>query len=238
VGGGEDRGTMKGKIVVWRGLLVLLMMVGVCGLQVRSLQAADYYGTYGFGGLTNNDPCNIAVGEAQLFVDVLNGGSEVTFIFRNEGPDICSITDVYFDDGTLLELTGLWDLDDPVGGPFGDPNVDFSPGATPSELPGANLIFPAFETSLGFSADSDPPPPSWGVEPGQWLGVLFSLDPNGTPEDVIDELNDGTLRIGLHVQAFGNGGIDSESFVNVPEPASMLLLTVGGLTLLRKRKPR
>jgi len=114
--------------------------------------------------------------------------------------------------------------------------VDYSPGATPGELPGAGMIFPNFETTLGFSADSDPPPPSMGVEPGEWLGVVFSLKDGGDVYDVMQELSDGTLRIGIHVQAFLNGGVDSESFVALPEPATIALLGLGGLVLLRKRR--
>jgi hypothetical protein len=100
-------------------------------------------------------------------------------------------------------------------------------------------VVPPFDVNLGFSADSDPPPPSWGVEPpDEWLGVVFLLDGvgDGDVHDVLDELDNGILRIGIHVQSFNGIDGDSESFVNVPEPASMLLLGLGGLALRRKRR--
>ena len=92
-----------------------------------------------------------------------------------------------------------------------------------------------FETTVGFSADSDPAPPIWGVSPGESLGVEFSLS-SGDISLVLQELLDTTLRIGIHVQNF-NGSGGSESFVNqpVPEPATMALLGLGVLMLRRRR---
>lgn len=216
--------------------LIIGCAVVLCVPTVVIAQDLPVFGTYAFYNITNNNPDYAAIGEAQLSVDVANGDSEVKFIFKNEGPNPCSITDVYFDDGTLLELIGLIDLDESSGGHSGHPGVNFSPGATPSELPGNDLVGPAFETTIGFSADSDPPPPSMGVEPGEWLGVIFTLTNGGDVYKVMDELNDGTLRIGIHVQAFNGDGASSESFINVPEPATVVLLGLGGLLLLRKRR--
>lgn len=218
------------------------MLLALLGLGVSRAHAElTLYRTYGFYCITNNDPIDAGIGEAQLFVDVLNGTdvNEVQFNFRNVGSNPCTITDVYFDDGTLLELAGLIDNDDSYNGRIGHPGVDFTIDADPANLPGGNQMVPPFQVSLGFSADSDPPPPSSGVEPpDEWLGVVFLLDGvgDGDVHDVLDELDTGILRIGIHVQSFGNGGVDSESFVNVPEPASMLLLGLGWLALRRKRR--
>ncbi len=218
-----------------------VVLLALLGLRASHAQAAELtlYRTYGFYNITDNNSTNAAIGEAQLFVDVLNGTNEVQFNFRNVGPNSCSITDVYFDNGTLLGLAGLIDNDQSYNGRDGHPGVDFSIGADPPDLPGGDLLNPPFQVELGFFADPDPPPPDCGVQPpDEWLGVVFLLDGgNGDVYDVLDELDNGTLRIGIHVQAFGNGGDgDSESFVNVPEPASMLLLGLGGLALRRKRR--
>jgi len=62
--------------------------------------------------------------------------------------------------------------------------------------------------------------------------------PADTTDDVLDWLQSGELRVGLHVINFDSGG--SESFVNepVPEPGSLglLCLSIGGLALLRRRR--
>ena len=57
-----------------------------------------------------------------------------------------------------------------------------------------------------------------------------------TTADVVGELNNGTLRAGVHVINFVSGG--SESLINViPEPDTLLLLVVGlaAIATLRRR---
>jgi hypothetical protein len=179
----------------------------------------------GFYNITNNNPLDAAIGESQLFVDVTNPVSnQVLFTFGNTGPAASSITDVYFDDGPLFSFAGLIDADDGTGG---DAGVDFSQGASPPNLPGANNASPPFVTTAGFAFDSDAPTQPNGVNPGEELGILFNLLGSNSFADVIASLTNTSLRIGIHVQGFASGG--SESFVNnpVPEPATMLLLGSG-----------
>lgn len=116
--------------------------------------------------------------------------------------------------------------------------MDFTQGANPPDLPGGNNINPSFQITAGFLADADNPVPKWGVSSGQWLGVIFDLQGAQTYDDVIAELTDGSLRIGMHVINFENGG--SESFVNnaVPVPAAVWLGSglLGLMALARRRK--
>jgi len=169
----------------------------------------------GFNSITANNVGDPAIGEAQLYVDVTNpGGSQVLFIFGNTGPEDSSIADVYFDDGSLL---GIASIDN------NDPGVAFTQLAKPGNLPSANSADPPFVTTAGFSADSDPPVQPMGVNPGEFLGILFDLQGGQTFADVLSELSDRSLRIGIHVQGFTSGG--SESFVNnVPDASIMFLL--------------
>lgn len=195
-------------------------------LLILATSSAAFGATYGFKNITNNNAVNAAAGEAQLFVDVTaNGATQVDFKFYHVGTTAMSITDVYFDDGTLLGIASIT----PSGA-----GVNFSQAASPPELPGANNLTPAFQTTAGFSADSNPPTQPNGVNPGEWLIITFDLQSGKTITDVISALGlggaEGGLRIGIHVQAFEGGG--SESFVSppdsvIPAPAAVALGMIG-----------
>ena len=160
--------------------------------------------TYGFSNISANDVNDAAIGEAQLSVDVTDAGDgKVLFTFNNTGPEASSITDVYFDDGHLLKIATI----------ESSSGVSYSQGAAPGNLPSASSIDPAFETTAGFSADSDPAAQPNGVNPGEWLKIYFDLKlATQNYNTVIEDLASGALRIGIHVQGFEGGG--SESFVH------------------------
>lgn len=206
---------------------ILAAIVPALGLLCIAAQAAP---TYSFVNITNNDAGNAATGEAQLFVELFDPGpGQINFTFTNTGPAASSITDVYYDDGVLLGIASI----------INTPGfVEFSQLASPPDLPGGNLAVPPFTTTLGFSADSDPPVQPLGVNPGELLGILFNLQSGTVFADVINNLASGALRIGIHVQGFANGG--SESFVNngivdgngngngkIPAPGALVLVSIG-----------
>lgn len=188
---------------------------------------------YSFDAITNNNPTNTAVGEAQITVQVNDlGGNHVEFVFKNAGPIASSITQVYFDDGSLLGISSITN----------GSGVAFSQGASPPNLPGGNTI--DFNTSAGFLASANSPVASNGVNPGETLKIAFNLKASQTYANTIAAINlslanpgvdmVGGLRIGIHVQAIGTGG--SESFVNgpslsaVPEPSTVVLAASGFAT--------
>ena len=156
---------------------------------------------------------NDAIGEEQLFVTVDDiGGSQVLFTFGNTGPQPSSITD-----GSLFAIASFDNS---------DPGVSFSQFASPGNLPGGNNLSPPFVTTPAFSGDSDPPVQPNGVNPGESLGIIFDLQSGRAFEDIIGELNGGSLRIGIHVQGFADGG--SEAFVNIiPAPEAIFLGSIG-----------
>ncbi|BAZ95406.1 hypothetical protein TspCOW1_27480 [Thiohalobacter sp. COW1] len=182
--------------------------------------------------ITGNDSGDCAIGESQLTVDVTDpGGNQVNFRFNNSGSADSAITEVYFDDGELL---GIADVSHSAGDSWtaGD--------ASPPDLPGGDSITPKFEVTGYFKAESDPPPPKKGVNPGEWLDVVFDLKTGKTFNDIIADLISGDLRVGMHVIAFDSGG--SESFVNdpdqvippsaIPVPAAVWLFGSGLLGLV------
>jgi len=209
---------------VWGGMaFVLVLFIPCANLYALTFPFEIFTdnGEWGTGGSNFGDPA------LDLTVDVYNGGPTVSFEFHNNSVsplDDLSITDIYFDDGTLLAISGVTN----------GPGVDFSELADPAELPGASILVPPFETTNHFSAGAGPPPPQNGVEPGEWVIIHFDLQGGGTLQHVLDELDDGSLRIGLKIQSFPGGS--SESAVNVPEPATICLLGFGFLALLKKRR--
>jgi len=173
------------------------------------------------------------------------GENQVLFIFRNEGPTASSITDIYFDDGTLLRIAGIYDTLT-TGVSFDDP-------ATPGNLPNGNAVNPHFVTSDAFSADSDNPITAYGVNPGESVGILFDLQNSKTLANVIaamyagfalgpDDNPTGTLRIGVHVQSIATaldeqGNPGSQSYILTPVPGAVILGLLGlGAVGLKLRK--
>jgi hypothetical protein len=238
-------GTIKRRYVVILGLSLALIV---------SLSPQARAELFGFGAITNNSGVS-GTYAGQLAVDVTDAGNngtynQVLFTFYNDGPtsslyDVTSpidgsITGVYFDDGALLGIASV----------SGSSGVSFSSPATPSDLPGGNNLDPAFVTSTNFSADADNPPYTNGVNPGEWVGILFNLQSGKTFDDVLAAINAGfalspgdnpdspidTLRVGIHVQGILPTGVNqSDSFIMTPVPAAVILgvlgLSVVGLKL-------
>lgn len=182
------------------------------------------------------------IGEAQLFVDVTDiGGGQVLFNFRNTGPEPSVIKGVYFDDGALLSLASVING---TGVSFTQDSID---PVSPPDLPGGNNLLPPFVTTALFLADADSPAGTNGngVDPYESVGIVFDLDDDPVVKmysDVLSDLNNGDLRIGLHVGSFDPDGRDnSEAFVNngvIPAPGAILLAGIGiGLVgWLRRRR--
>jgi hypothetical protein len=227
-------------ILGWAGLGVLLLTLALGGDGGR-VQAQYVY--HQFHSITPDiSQDNKQTGEQQLWLEIHHepGAPTATFRFYNDGLLHCSIADVYIQDGHLCSLLYIIDKDDlpPPGDLPGSQGVDFSQGATPGNLPDAQYATPPFVATKRFSMDSDPPVQPWGINEGEWLIAVYSVQEGATVYDIDHEIDTGVLRVGFHVQAFDDGA--SASFVNnlqgIPEPASVLLLGLGGLALLKKYK--
>jgi hypothetical protein len=112
--------------------------------------------------------------------------------------------------------------------------VAFIGGANNDQLPqGGN----DFTTDYSFSRVG--PGNEYAIQAGEKLGVSFVANYN----NVLAALNDGTLKIGLHVQALPNGASDSYisssgNTENTPEPLTMLAAgaAVGFGTMFKKQR--
>lgn len=212
-------------------------LVGAC-VVATCLPASAALVSYGFQCISPSVALACVAGQSQFTMDVTDqqlSGSLLTgqalFVFRNSGPSASSITDLYFDDGTLLSIATVQNSS----------GVNFSQGASPGNLPGGNGMAIPFQTTAGFSADSNPPTQPNGVNPGEFVSVLFNLVQGQSFSSLIDALNgtivDGNgapaLRVGLHAQGFSNG--NSAAFVNsptaVPLPGAAGLMFLGLLAL-------
>lgn len=219
--------------------LLCLIYIAVIGLVLPDASHAGF--DYGFYNITQNDPTNKATGEAQLKLAVSDAGSGlVRFLFTNVGPLASSIADIYFDDRKLsLFSPPITSLEEGAG-------VDYGYLAKPENLPGGQTA--NFESTSQLSADSEAPTQPNGVNPGESLGVVLTLSAGKAFDNVIAALQSASLRVGIHVQGFENGG--SESFINmagtdtppppvVPEPSSLVLVGTAlvGMTIARRRRP-
>ncbi len=191
-----------------------------------SVQAA----TLSFFCITPGYSTDCGIAESQISVELTDlGGGYVNFQFINAGPAISSISEVYFDDGALFALSTVTHSNS-------DPWTAGS--ANPGNLPGGNTVSPPFVATQGFLAESDPSPSQNGVRPYEYLDVQFQLYSGMTYGDVVNDLANGDLRVGMHVIAFSDGG--SVSLVNnpVPVPAAVWLFGSGllGLVGVARRK--
>ena len=192
-----------------------------------------------FRNITHNNSVDAWIGEDQMRVylsDPLGGrdgtATQALFSFRNLGPEVSSITKIYFDDGTLL---GIADIINYNGVSFHE--------EPRGNLPSGNQLTVMFVADFVVDPDSNGGLVHNGINPYERLDILFDLINENTLHDTIkalmlghtDPANDEALRIGIHVQGYNPGG--SESFVAaVAEPGTILILGSGLISLAFYRR--
>lgn len=219
---------------------MLLWPAGVVKADLPDdLQADPVFGSYIFRRASGNSTYDLS---SQFTVTVSgyndpdpNAPPKVLFTFWNDesgidNPIPSSITDIYFDDGALLAMEEIVNSN----------GVQFSLEARPRNLSGGSGMTPPFETTKGFSVDSDSPVSQNGIGPGEWLGIAFTLQDNMTVGDVDLALLAGTnlapdadpddpmtLRIGIHVQGLPDDD-ESDLYVqHVPVPGAAIMGMLG-----------
>ena len=229
-------------------LSLVLAFVVIMSTEARG----DLYDNFGI--VENNSGIAGSIA-SQLSLNVTDPGTpvdiggvlhnQVLFTFNNAGPLASSITDIYFEDGTLLLLADIYDIDYDASLYTG---LDFGQTASPSSLPGGATLDPAFSATAALSVDSESPIKANGVNPGESLGLLYTLQSGKDFNSVITALNLGftnpdptaprnSLRIGLHVQGTGENENYSDSFILTPVPGAFLLGMLGlGVAGVKLRK--
>jgi len=153
------------------------------------------------------------------------GNQKVGFTFNNNSTATSSITDIYFDSrrgDSALNFNYVSIIE--------GPGVNFSKNARPKSLPSGSELDPIFDKTPEYSADSDSPVSHNGINPNEWLMLIFTLDYNKTINDIIFEIANGgssylqSLRIGLHIQSlpwdscYDNDYDDYQSSCYCPDP--------------------
>ena len=205
-------------------LSAALLVVFVLSLPVDTLHATVIYR---FEIFTDNGSYYDSP-DMDLYVELVDRESHVDFTFHNESLIDSSIARIYFDGSSFLGTADIIE----------GPGTSFGQSTTPANLPAGNLLEPVFVTTHELSMDSDPPVPKNGINPGEWVMATFDLINGGTFLNVVDGLNTGALRIGVHLIGLPDGSSESAitAATPAPEPTTLFLLGLGALALLRKRR--
>ena len=192
---------------------------------------------------------------SQIVIDVIDNTTSALFKVSGITGNALSafyISEAYWDDnGGLFSAISI---DSSSNGQNNSVVSWKTTGVTPPNLPSGNTANPTFDGTGGLKAAANNPSPTNGVGINEFVQFKLTYT-NGTSfADVISDLKDGSLRLGLHVQGHNTGG--SETYVAggckgddcgdggsgidpVPVPASLpLLIGALGLTgyIARRRK--
>jgi hypothetical protein len=159
----------------------------------------------------------------EFTVSVTETSEGVRFEFCNDSTTASTIDGLYFEAGVLANIVTL----DLGSGTF------FELDENTGQLPGGNMLTPDFDTTYSFALG--PPSENNGIEPGEWSAVIFNLDSEAVFEDVINQLYDGSFRVGVHISGTP-GGLSTSAINTTPEPATLLLLAIGSGLFLRKKR--
>lgn len=204
-------------------------------------QAAEAY-RFDFFVYENAD--GAVVDGLDIWVDVIDDGSYVSFVFNNDSSIPSNVSAIYFESagvGTGLDagtITGeSAGVDFEVGNVFAPSNPAPGQGGDALNWAGTAAMFAAA-----------PPPAQNGIGHigDEWLSLRFTLD-EVTYDDVLAGLEDGSFRIAQHVT-----GLDPDNLLSVwtrtgdgeepvPLPAAVWLYGSGlfgmlGQHLVRRRR--
>lgn len=213
-------------------LTVVKSMLAVAGVAAISAVSAAPASAFSFGNITGGDTYGDAYANSFSF-NVIDEGTSVLFNIFNSGNAAAPsmfIGKVLFDDNGYLSNA--------VANINNTGDVAFSGGAGNDQLPQGGT---GFTTDYAFTRDNGGGN-QWAVQGSESLGVRFT----GNYTNVLSALNDGTLRLGLHVQGIGTkdysdayiSSISTSNTEATPEPLTMLAAgaAVGFGTMFKKQR--
>jgi hypothetical protein len=223
---GSIRFSIKEKTMKKKALHLILGLVFAFNTAIS--QATIYpLDIFTNNGQYFNDPA------VDLYMDVTSlDEDKVDFTFYNNSSTPCSIAKIFFGN---LWLSKIEDITNGPGTKFDETFPELG------NLPSGNTVGFYADPELNIGAEN--PPPKDGInavieldDPSdeEWVKVTFELEADRAFEDIIAELNNGSGRVGMHLIAFADDS--SEGAVTTPEPATLCILGLGGLVLIRKRK--
>ncbi len=190
-----------------------------------------------FTRITNNASENVASQLGLTIQEVDGDDSVVDFVLTNAVGIQSSISEIYVDNG----LPTGEDLE--TGSIFEQIGTEFIWGsASPPDLPGGETLDDPFDVTFSLLGDAQGNP-SKGIDTNtDRLTIRFVYQVGTTFSDLVDALNNGALRVGLHVRSIGDAG-ESDGFVSgpptavpLPSAAGLASIALAGLGLRRRRR--
>lgn len=194
-------------------VFILILLLGTSSLSASIIYPLEIF-------TSNGDFSDSS--DIDLFVELNSGTSTIDFEFHNESMVDSCIARIYFDDCSLLANPVI----------IGGTGISFDISAVPANLPAANLLDPSFQAEFRFDADA--PSPHNGINPSEQFTIHYDLINGATFTDIANTLDEGRLRIGVHVIALPDGSSEA-AVVYIPEPATLLLLGLGAVMVRKKR---
>jgi hypothetical protein len=225
---------MKKQLVT---LIGCSLMTGGVAIAASTVPAQAV--TFSFNNIASENLNGDAI-VGQFSFDVTESDdNQVLFKFSNTGEVDSFIRQIYFDDKNSV-LSGLTFKGFP----------DTSSGVAFKNIKENNLNFAQgnnidFNSSFGVQANKSGSGKD-GIDANEFLSVSFDAD----YAKVLEDIESGALRVGIHVQGIATSNFNSDSFINdpkfnppppvekqsVPEPSITLALGAVGMSLLGLRR--